>query len=185
MNVPATELINSPETPKSQSLTTPSRVRRTFGGLMSRWMVLRACKYASPCKTCRRDRTRGRRQCHCPGAVRAGWAQGRSGVRGRTGGPETVRTPSASRPATLSLTRPPISRMRFPTDSSDPPSQYSMSTLTSLLLGLMYAPQKWMMLTCEVLDVIVISRSSCFMGASSVVIVLRAITTPVRRSRTL
>ena len=96
-----------------------------------------------------------------------------------------LRTPSASRPATFSPTLPPISRIRFPTDSSEPPSQSSMSTLTSLLLGLMYAPKKCIMLTCEVLDVILISRSNCFIGASSVVILLRAITSPVRRSRTL
>ena len=44
VKVPATELISSPDTPKSQSFTTPSLVRRMFGGLISRWIVLRECK---------------------------------------------------------------------------------------------------------------------------------------------
>lgn len=60
VNVPATEFISSPETPKSQSLTTPSRVRRTFGGLMSRWIVLRECRYASPCRICNNNPARSR-----------------------------------------------------------------------------------------------------------------------------
>ena len=38
------ELTSSPETPKSQSFTMPSRVRRMFGGLMSRWMVFCLCR---------------------------------------------------------------------------------------------------------------------------------------------
>ncbi|EJF61782.1 hypothetical protein DICSQDRAFT_169794 [Dichomitus squalens LYAD-421 SS1] len=38
--------------------------------------------------------------------------------------------------------------VHFPRDSSEPPSQYSMSTLNLLLLGLVYAPQKYTMLAC-------------------------------------
>ena len=49
-------------------------------------------------------------------------------------------TPSASRPATFSVTRLSVSLSRLPTDSKLPPSQYSMSTLTSLEDGDMYAP---------------------------------------------
>ena len=38
MKVPARDSTSSPETPKSQSLTTPWRVRSTLEGFMSRWM---------------------------------------------------------------------------------------------------------------------------------------------------
>src|SRR5712671_4689562 len=52
VNVPASEPMSSPETPKSQSLTTPCPERRTFEGLISRWMTFLECKYARPCRTC-------------------------------------------------------------------------------------------------------------------------------------
>ena len=38
--------------PKSRSLTCPSRVRKTFSGLTSRWMMPRSCAAASPCAIC-------------------------------------------------------------------------------------------------------------------------------------
>jgi hypothetical protein len=53
VNVPAREPMSSPETPKSQSLTTPCRERRTLEGLISRWMTFLECKYARPCRTCK------------------------------------------------------------------------------------------------------------------------------------
>lgn len=52
VKVPAREPMSSPETPKSQSLTTPWRERRTFEGLMSLWMTFLECKYARPSRTC-------------------------------------------------------------------------------------------------------------------------------------
>lgn len=51
VKVPAREPMSSPETPKSQSLTTPCRERRTFEGLISLWITFLECKYARPCKT--------------------------------------------------------------------------------------------------------------------------------------
>ena len=51
VKVPAHEPMSSPETPKSQSLTTPCRDRRIFEGLISLWMTFLECKYARPCKT--------------------------------------------------------------------------------------------------------------------------------------
>ena len=52
VKVPAREPMSSPETPKSQSLTTPWRERRMFEGLISLWMTFLECKYARPCRTC-------------------------------------------------------------------------------------------------------------------------------------
>lgn len=45
-------LLRSRANPKSQSLTTPSLVRRIFSGLTSRWMQLWAWQYPTACNVC-------------------------------------------------------------------------------------------------------------------------------------
>jgi len=52
VKVPAREPMSSPETPKSQSLTTPWRERRMLEGFISLWMTFLECRYARPCSTC-------------------------------------------------------------------------------------------------------------------------------------
>lgn len=69
MNVPAIESMSSPETPKSQSLMTPCFVSKMFDGLISRWMILRSCRYASPLRTYRIVSTASRIPLFCTGVA--------------------------------------------------------------------------------------------------------------------
>ena len=167
VKVPARDPMSSPDTPKSQSLTTPCRERRIFEGLMSLWITFFECKYARPCRTCQSD-------IRSPSVIKTR----KRGRRGR------AHTPSAKTLATFSPTRPFLRLICSPMAARLLPSQSSITSLISVFDGDMYAPKNRTTFVCLSPERKASSRTSCFKGPSCVMIVLRANRRPVRLSFT-
>ena len=101
-----------------------------------------------------------------------------------------LHTPSTNLPAIFSPTIAPRSLIRMPTASGLPPSQYSKRIFISLDEGDIYVPCHWTMLICfaEAMDSSpsgCLRPSSCFQGASKVVIAFRVMIMPVGLCLTL